>query len=78
MGGGGEGRGRRGSVTARISEIFGKCFFFIRNPNLTKKIWRVGGEGVGVWLGSVIFFPQKNPSLKIKKKIVFFFFFFFL
>ena len=20
---------------------------FIRNPNLTKKIWRVGGDGVG-------------------------------
>ena len=22
-------------------------FFFIKNPNLTKKIWRLGGEGVG-------------------------------
>ena len=27
-------------------------FFYIKNPNLTiKKFWRVGGEGVGVWLG---------------------------
>ena len=30
-------------------------FFFINNPNLTKKkkkkFWRMGGEGVGVWLG---------------------------
>ena len=37
----------------KISEIF--CYkesgklFFIKNPNLTKKIWRVGGERV--WLG---------------------------
>ena len=22
--------------------------FFIKNPNLTKKIWRLGGEGWGV------------------------------
>ena len=30
-----------------------------------KKIWRLGGEGVGVWLRQVIFFLfQKNPSLK--------------
>ena len=42
-----------GRGAARISEIFiyketGKCFFFIKTLNLTKKkkkIWRLGGEG---------------------------------
>ena len=24
-----------------------KVFFFIKNPNLIKKIWRLGGEGLG-------------------------------
>ena len=44
-------------MAARISEIsFTKnpeSKIFIKNPNLTKnkKLWRVGGEGVGVWLG---------------------------
>ena len=28
----------------------GSEFLFIKNPNQTKKIWRLGGEGVGVWL----------------------------
>ena len=41
-------------MAARISEIsFTKnpeSEFFIKNPNLTKKFWRVGGEG-WVWLG---------------------------
>ena len=46
-----------------------KVIFFIKNPNLTKKIWRLGGEGVGG--GGVArvsdfysFFFQKNPSQK--------------
>ena len=43
-------------------------FFFIKNPNLTKKIWRLGGEGVGVWLKLVIFFSES----KSEKKFVFF------
>ena len=38
-------------MAARISEIsFTKnpeSEIFIKNPNLTKKKWRVGGEGVG-------------------------------
>ena len=34
-----------------IQNIRKVIFFFIKNPNLTKKIWRLGGEGVGVWLG---------------------------
>ena len=25
--------------------------FFIKNLNLIKKFWRVGGKGVGAWLG---------------------------
>ena len=25
--------------------------FFIKKQNLTKKFWRLGGEGMGVWLG---------------------------
>ena len=32
------------------------------NKKTKKKFWRLGGEGVGVRLGSVIFFH--NPSLK--------------
>ena len=32
-------------------------FSLIKKPNLTKKkFWRLGGEGVGVWLGLVFFF----------------------
>ena len=45
-------------MAARISEIFlckeyRKCFFFYTESKLnnTKKTWRLGGEGVGVWLG---------------------------
>ena len=44
-------------------------FSFIKKPNLTKKkFWRLGGEGVGVWLGLVFFFFffQTNQSLKKK------------
>ena len=40
-------------VAARISEIFfykesGKLIFFYKESKSNKKIWRVGGEGVGV------------------------------
>ena len=48
-------------MAARISEISftknSESEIFIKNPNLTKKkkkhkkLWRVGGEGDGVWLG---------------------------
>ena len=46
-----------GGGAARISEIFlykesGKCFFFYNESKSNKKkIWRLGGKGVGVWLG---------------------------
>ena len=42
--------------------------FFIKNPNLTKKMWRLGG-GSGVARVSdffSFFFFQKTPSLKKK------------
>ena len=64
-------------MAARISELsFTKnpeSEIFIKNPNLTKKkkkkkLWRVGGEGVGVARVSDFFF--KKPSLK---KNLFFF-----
>ena len=38
-------------MAARISKIFlyknPESEYFIKNPNLTKKFWRLGGEGVG-------------------------------
>ena len=37
--------------------------FFIKNPNLTKKFWLLGGDGV--WLGYFFFIFQKNPSLNV-------------
>ena len=41
-------------------------YFFIKNPNLTKKILAVGRGGVGCVARVMFFFFffQKNPSLK--------------
>ena len=56
-------------MAARISEIsFTKnpeSEIFIKNPNLTKKnkkIWRVGGEGVGVARVSDFFKESKSEK----------------
>ena len=42
--------------------------FFIKESKSNKKIWRLGGEGVGVARVSVVvffFFFQKNPRIQI-------------
>ena len=55
-------------MAARISEIFlykeyGKCFFFIKKPNLAKKIWRLEEEGWGVVKVSDFFLFSKESKL---------------
>ena len=41
-------------MAARISEIFlykESGVLFYKDSRSNKKIWRLGGEGVGLWLG---------------------------
>ena len=39
-------------MAARISEIrIRKVIFYNESKSNKKKFWRLGGEGVGVWLG---------------------------
>ena len=40
--------------------------FFIKNPNLTKKMWRLGGGSGVARVSDFFFFLQKTPSLKKK------------